>query len=358
VTQQIASNPVITLDLKSVGSVLKLARENLRYSFRELASKCGVSATQLMRIESGEFEYSVAKLAQICWSLGVPVGDLIEFGTVRKFVLNQSVLWGEEDVVTALMLAEDAGIDEAEARSRVLRYVNNNFQWMLNASTSASCDDFDRCLDTAINDRDTLGGLYSGLSLESNLERILTIRAALQNPYQKLKAMGLVSLDGLTHAIEDQTLCEFTPKVPTSIKAILDAAADPAAHFPSQFTNASQAMLDKLRSQAHKPYVISASSSLGSLIMRLATVVARKRGLRSDLARELGVTRQAVDNWLRGKAAPDGDRTLKLQGWVELMEAEHKNQKPKSPGDVTSISQGKKPERKAIHANPTSRRKK
>jgi hypothetical protein len=47
-----------------------------------------------------------------------------------------------------------------------------------------------------------------------------------------------------------------------------------------------------------------------------------------------------------------------LQGWVELMEAEHKNQKPKSPGDVTSISQGKKPERKAIHANPTSRRKK
>jgi transcriptional regulator with XRE-family HTH domain len=51
----------------------------------------------------------------------------------------------------------------------------------------------------------------------------------------------------------------------------------------------------------------------------------RATGSKSALAREFGVTRQAVSQWLSGETAPTAEATLRLLDWVERKEAQQKN---------------------------------
>jgi len=43
----------------------------------------------------------------------------------------------------------------------------------------------------------------------------------------------------------------------------------------------------------------------------------KMRGQKAALARELKITRQAVDQWLSGNSKPTAETTLKLLHWVE-----------------------------------------
>jgi transcriptional regulator with XRE-family HTH domain len=80
----------VHLDLKAVGTILRRGRENLRFSYRELSEKCGISPTQLMRMESGEFEYSLVKFMKLCLTLGIPAGGALEAATVGEFAFDRS----------------------------------------------------------------------------------------------------------------------------------------------------------------------------------------------------------------------------------------------------------------------------
>ncbi len=54
---------------------------------------------------------------------------------------------------------------------------------------------------------------------------------------------------------------------------------------------------------------------LALLIARVERAT-RRRGERSALARELGVPRQRVNQWLRHGVAPSAEVALQLQNWV------------------------------------------
>lgn len=76
-----------------------------------------------------------------------------------------------------------------------------------------------------------------------------------------------------------------------------------------------------------------------------------KRGDRVKLAREFGVTPQAVAKWLSGASAPTAETTLQLLEWVTAEEAQQK----KSSGGVSETRPERKTRtRKSKHEQPRS----
>ena len=57
---------------------LRAAREDRGWRLEELATRSGVSRTMLQQIETGRTNPSIATLARVCATLGVPIGRLVE----------------------------------------------------------------------------------------------------------------------------------------------------------------------------------------------------------------------------------------------------------------------------------------
>jgi transcriptional regulator with XRE-family HTH domain len=69
------------------------------------------------------------------------------------------------------------------------------------------------------------------------------------------------------------------------------------------------------------------------LRVRLAAAT-EKYGARAALAREFGVTPQAVAEWLSGASAPTAETTLRLLEWVTAEEAQSKQKKRAGSGST------------------------
>lgn len=84
-----------------------------------------------------------------------------------------------------------------------------------------------------------------------------------------------------------------------------------------------------------------------ALVNRLLKLTSRT-GAKAQLARELEVTRQAVNKWLSGKGAPSAELTLRVLHWVEQAEVKPK-QSPLSVvaprGQETQVHKSKKYEK-------------
>lgn len=63
-----------------VGEFLRMARHDHALSLRQLAAKSKVSASQLLRIESGEFDVRLSALLRAAAALGIPAGVVLEQG--------------------------------------------------------------------------------------------------------------------------------------------------------------------------------------------------------------------------------------------------------------------------------------
>ena len=61
-----------------IGETLRRARTSVGLSIRGLATKSGVSASHILRLESGEYDIRVSTLMKVAVCLGVPVGLALE----------------------------------------------------------------------------------------------------------------------------------------------------------------------------------------------------------------------------------------------------------------------------------------
>lgn len=67
--------------LKLVGGILRETRILLGMSIRQLSTESGVSPSQILRLESGEYDVRLATLMKVVRPLGLPAGLLMEQGT-------------------------------------------------------------------------------------------------------------------------------------------------------------------------------------------------------------------------------------------------------------------------------------
>jgi transcriptional regulator with XRE-family HTH domain len=83
-------------------------------------------------------------------------------------------------------------------------------------------------------------------------------------------------------------------------------------------------LLDIPQKKAQDQDVSNANDPLAKLIERLRKLVSRTRGTSAALARLLGVTRQAISNWLSGDSFPSAVMALRLLEWVDAEEVKQK----------------------------------
>jgi transcriptional regulator with XRE-family HTH domain len=185
-----------TLDPKRVGSVIKTARENLRYSFRELSGLCGVSPTQLMRIESGEYEYSMEKCFRVCISLGLAIAEVIDYATQRDWVPEASMDMIPNYVRDALGTKHKGKLLQ-KLLERHDRYGWNIFY--LAAIVLTSVNPVDRIRRTGFPTPELKKEFEDFATMSqnlSNVERITLLHALRKEPVQKLFSLGLLSESG------------------------------------------------------------------------------------------------------------------------------------------------------------------
>jgi hypothetical protein len=112
----------------------------------------------------------------------------------------------------------------------------------------------------------------------------------------------------------------------------------------SQALDDNSTMLDKSKSSDTTPGVPTQTDPLVALINRLRILTQGKRGMKSRLARELFVTRQAVSNWLsiQDPIAPSASTCLRLLLWVEKEEAQQKRAGSSTKTTSAKAQTGKK----------------
>jgi transcriptional regulator with XRE-family HTH domain len=69
--------------------------------------------------------------------------------------------------------------------------------------------------------------------------------------------------------------------------------------------------------------VRGATPKIDRLIVRLKNAT-RQHGLKSALARKLGVPPQRLNDWLSGTSVPGGEVVLQILDWVTAVEVEQK----------------------------------
>jgi hypothetical protein len=93
-------------------------------------------------------------------------------------------------------------------------------------------------------------------------------------------------------------------------------------------------------------------STMANLLDRLNKATSQ-RGMKSKLAKVMGVPLSNVSQWLSGEREPGGETTLRLLNWVIATEA-----KPKSPGGVGAPPEPKTQLQKSKHENQSQARNK
>ena len=116
-----------------------------------------------------------------------------------------------------------------------------------------------------------------------------------------------------------------------------------------------------LTSQAHHAVVGTMILHKAAFWPRLRNRIARvvkERGMKAKLARDVGITRQAVDAWFstsRGKpAAPSAEITLRLLEWIPAAEAQTQLRRPRISATAAKPKKGKS----VRNEKPNSGRKK
>jgi transcriptional regulator with XRE-family HTH domain len=316
-----------TLDLKILGEFLKIAREAARLSLRDLAEKTGISTSQILRIESGEVDYSLSHFFALCSALGLVPGDVVESSTDFE---TEGVSFSDED----LRVIAPKGADLGNVEGVIFQC------WDLAARLIWSTDPLGR----AINNRPPGDSHYEHFceyaTMISELgptERRLLLQSLWDRPIVKLKSLQLIpTIEEWPKYLDRQWRRGPSQTYPASIVALLTIGKKPSKQKNTIDTFKPNAKVRAVTWHSLKNDIDAALQTFGF-------------GTRRKFARYLNVSDQVLSAWLRGKAQPSAEQTLRLVDWVELPnDAKQKTlQADQSP-------KGKDPTKKAKNATKSS----
>jgi transcriptional regulator with XRE-family HTH domain len=313
------------LDLERIGEAIAQGRTNLRLSYRELAERSGVSAPHIMRIEKGTADFSLSAFWRLCLSLGLPATDVLQWGirTEWDFAIPPEINDSSPEWVDLTVWAiGNSPIPITTLHERAVQYVASE------SETLARCLIFSAdAAESILSTQRSYHGLQSVKSAEEaflkslfwmhNLDRSLFFEALTRDPLAKLRAHGFFTFEILKEVTSDL--------VPPSASDATSPTLAASRRFYFRNLNKGQESVDKDDGSFQSPSVSKSHPvNFPDLIRRLANLTST-RGRKVALAREYGVSRQAVDNWLSGKSKPKSETLLRLLEWVQAEEAKQKS---------------------------------
>jgi transcriptional regulator with XRE-family HTH domain len=129
--------------------------------------------------------------------------------------------------------------------------------------------------------------------------------------------------------LPDECRPAFLDGLPAALRSLMARVEQRSIHETD--AKRSKLSVDILSGPAIFSGMSSGNAYWKSLAKRLGAVTAA-RGAKAQLAHELKVTRQAVNNWISENSAPSAELTLRLLNWVERAEA----QQTKNPGSAST----------------------
>ena len=301
--------------LQYIGSTFAGARSRLKMPVKKLSQITGISASHLLRIESGEFDFTITKLFVLSESLCVPISHLLEPLLFETRVLQEIPPFPpEEKELRALFQRDDKTYEKS---LRILHYLVRVVAAIQFASSPVALVD---SLENPIQESKARMRQYaSRFDFESDsTKRLSTIISVVSRPFPQLRELDLIDGDLLkkfagwavkNHWFPDDTKFQYSMRpVSSNAPAQMELADADASSQKTGLTN----QADALTHEGVKPV-------LPQLIQRLKHAT-EPHGKKSELAKWLGVHRQMVTDWLSQRQEPGGENTLRLLHWVERQE--------------------------------------
>jgi transcriptional regulator with XRE-family HTH domain len=322
--------------LKIIGLLLNRARQNLRYSYRELGKIADVSPSQILRMESGEFDYSLTKFLRIAEALGLSVGIILEAAMYRMIPRPEFSEFNNDEIeafVKKLLGLDEIGPDNIESLEDSAFFIRQLIRSLaevvsalvLSSHIDGMCFYFNPAFAPLRDKIEGFAHLYSG-SWNTHLERVALLKSLMQNPFLKLRSLGILD----DKILGDYLLwCKKNPDLTPELISCSWAASHISMPVTTQESGenlqgeskSSKEGLDKSAAMPHDADASMKINSLPKLIGKLKKLT-KVRGQKAALAKKFNVSRQAVDQWLSGDAKPSAETTFALLNWAEEREGQ------------------------------------
>jgi transcriptional regulator with XRE-family HTH domain len=194
---------------RALGFYLRELRHKLDFSLRELEARCGISDSELLRIETGSQECGLESFIRICAAMGIPWGEVLDNTVQADFVAYR------EAVVASFVFQKMASKHEKQA-------VQLSFNVAMMAAFAAHLCRCSRPADRAkatvfptagiraafCRFSDRLDKNFTGRDRLSALtvERVSILSALLDDPVAELERHGLFNVELMKGLLECLTL--------------------------------------------------------------------------------------------------------------------------------------------------------
>lgn len=303
--------------LKPLGAAFQKARHNARLSVRDLAQETGVSPSHILRMESGEFDFTVTKFLKLADALGLPAGVLCEVALFSSGVSPSGLDSNcAEDKEYRAIVGEDSARGFALAR-----LIHQLFRVIAALHLSANPVALARTIDFPFRPIDDRLASYAESiePLSDHISRRVEISAVWKYPVMRLKHAGLLDDELIKAYFEwfrenDSLVGDPWKATSTWLEAACSNAfeARPTISPPARH---SKEPLDII-ALANDNTDMQIVKSLAGLRQKL-TRLTGKRGAKAALARKFGVSRQAVDQWLSGATSPSTEVAIQIMNLPE-----------------------------------------
>jgi len=300
----------LKLDLRLLGRALRGTREKVGISLRTLSKDCGISPSQIVRIESGEFDCLLSSLVRIGAALGVRISDLIEVCVNPDYDLYQKALLAESATQLPAGLA-----NEKHAAKAINGLVFGGAVILASLFRSSHPKKLAREFDypsPAIADR--------FLAISESLEEKPPSLTARRWFLEKLQAKPEETLQYVYNFPSEQLVRTFL------------AVARRRGHRPdflwwpmrgTSFLDYSapgreEKGLTPVTDSGNSPAVLNEIKKLRARLNRVCEP--RGSGKQKELAAFLGVSMPRISEWLAGRREPSGETALRMFAWVEDQE--------------------------------------
>jgi transcriptional regulator with XRE-family HTH domain len=310
--------------LKELGALFAAARKSSALSLKAISDITRISPSHVLRMESGDQDFTVTKFSRLCDALGIPVGLVLEVSLLhtREFFQGGAEFAESSTLARKLFggVHNESGAIDSGKLTQITSY-SEAIEWLL-VTTSRTVAALLLSADPKLLAREVHGppgavrekliAFAERIDPLANVtERLGIIKSLKARPYSKLKSLGILD-DKIVfdYIVSDAYLTSYEPSLNVG-KYLL---AEPEKSEPEKTRQS-----ERLTIEANTLTTENVQPVLPKLIQRLKRAT-EERGKKVELAEWLGVHRQMVTDWLSGKQEPGGEITLQLLHWVEQQE--------------------------------------
>ncbi len=322
--------------LRELGALFAAARRTSGLSLKAISGITEISPSHILRMESGEQDFTVTKFSRLCDALGIPVGLALECSRLhtREFFRKNAPFHAESPQLAIKLFGgvyNKASAIDAEKLSQNTTY-SEAIEWLLVTASrtvaallmSANPELLARQVHgppAAVRERLlSFAGRIDPLA--SVTERLGILKSLAARPYSKLKALGILD-DKIVfdYIVSKAYKSSYEPSF--NIQRFLLAEPETAGVLDSDLEGAAKPSLKLDLTETLTQSNIADVKPLWPALKRRLQSATSETGKKTELAKFLKLDLTRVSQWLtdsKSSREPGAEYALQMLHWVEQQE--------------------------------------